>query len=65
MDILEKIWNDAPRREFERTMGTELHAVYDAVLKEDLSPRLRQLLRRLDGGSEPPQGYGGSEPPQG
>jgi hypothetical protein len=48
MDSLKKIRTDAVGRELKSTMATQLHSAYDEVLKEELPPRLCELLRRLD-----------------
>ena len=47
MDTLKKIRNDAQQRELNISVDAQMHATYDAMLEEELSPRLYDLLRRL------------------
>jgi hypothetical protein len=45
---LTQINEEAFQRELTRRVGTGLQETYDAVLAQELPPRLRQLLCRLD-----------------
>jgi hypothetical protein len=48
MDSLAKLRNDEHVSTLQREFGKQLHAIYDAVAKDELPPRMAELIQRLD-----------------
>jgi hypothetical protein len=48
MDSLKRLRNEEIKSTLHREIGKHLHVMYDPVAKDELSPRLEELMLRLD-----------------
>lgn len=48
MDSLKRHRNEEKKLTLQREIGKHLHAVYDGVAKDELPPRLHELMQRLE-----------------
>ncbi len=48
MDRLKRLRNEEIKSSLHREIGQQLHVMYDPVAKDELPPRLEELMLRLD-----------------
>jgi hypothetical protein len=48
MDSLRRLRNEEIKSTLHREIGKQLHVMYDPVAKDELPPRLEELVERID-----------------
>jgi hypothetical protein len=48
MERLKRLRDEEIKSTWHREIGKQLHVMYDLVAKDELPPRLEQLMRRLE-----------------